>query len=107
MEGNNVTGTLCLKKPWPGIARTIYGSHEKYMNTYFKQVPGYYYTGDRVQRSGLIHHITLDVFFSAFTLLFLLYRDASGFYHITGRLDDVMKTSSQQLSTLEVEDVLA
>lgn len=82
MEGENVTGALCLKKPWPGMARTIYGSHDRFLETYFNPFRGLYFTGD-----GAIRHI-------------------DGYYQITGRMDDVINVSGHRLGTAEVEDAL-
>eukprot|EP00640_Fibrocapsa_japonica_P000900 CAMPEP_0113936830 /NCGR_PEP_ID=MMETSP1339-20121228/3607_1 /TAXON_ID=94617 /ORGANISM="Fibrocapsa japonica" /LENGTH=648 /DNA_ID=CAMNT_0000939391 /DNA_START=31 /DNA_END=1977 /DNA_ORIENTATION=+ /assembly_acc=CAM_ASM_000762 len=82
MEGNEVEGVLCLKALWPGMARTIYGDHERYLNVYMKPYPGYYFTGDGVKR------------------------DKDGFYWITGRVDDVLNTSGHRLGTAEVESAL-
>jgi len=75
-------GALCLTKPWPGMARTIFGDHERYVKTYFSTYPGYYFTGDGAQA------------------------DADGDYQITGRMDDVINVSGHRLGTAEVEDVL-
>ena len=46
VEGNDANGALCLKTPWPGMARTVYGDHNRFIETYFKDFPGYYFTGD-------------------------------------------------------------
>lgn len=46
LDGNDVTGALCIKRPWPGMARTIYGSHDRYFDTYFRPFRGFYFTGD-------------------------------------------------------------
>ena len=51
ISGEDVSGALALKRPWPGMARTIYGSHERYVDTYLKPMPGYYCTGDGAHRS--------------------------------------------------------
>lgn len=82
IPGNDKSGALCLKCPWPGIARTVYGDHERYKATYFTTYPGYYFTGDGA------------------------HRDADGFYQITGRVDDVINVTGHRLGTAEVEDVL-
>ncbi|KAK2708112.1 acetyl-coenzyme A synthetase 2-like, mitochondrial isoform X2 [Artemia franciscana] len=82
LEGRDVSGALCIRKSWPGIARTVYGDHSRYYDTYFKPYPGYYFTGD-----GSI-------------------RDLDGYYHITGRMDDVINVSGHRLGTAEVEDAL-
>jgi acetyl-CoA synthetase len=82
VEGNNVAGALCLGSPWPGQARTVYGDHQRFRDTYFSQYPGYYFTGDGVRR------------------------DEDGFYWITGRIDDVLNVSGHRLGTAEVESAL-
>ena len=82
IEGNDKSGALCLKTPWPGMARTVYGDHERYKLTYFSTYPGYYFTGDGA------------------------HRDEYGYYQITGRVDDVINVTGHRLGTAEVEDVL-
>ncbi|MEO5989699.1 MAG: acetate--CoA ligase [Candidatus Eisenbacteria bacterium] len=82
LEGNGVSGALCLATPWPGQARTVYGDHERFKNTYFTQYPGYYFTGDGCTR------------------------DSDGYYWITGRIDDVLNVSGHRLGTAEVESAL-
>ncbi|PIK49635.1 putative acetyl-coenzyme A synthetase 2-like, mitochondrial [Apostichopus japonicus] len=82
IQGNNVSGALCIKQPWPGLARTIYGNHERFVATYLKDFPGYYSTGDGA------------------------HRDADGYYHITGRMDDVINVTGHRLGTAEVEDAM-
>ena len=82
VEGNGVAGALCLGAPWPGQARTVYGDHQRFRETYFSQYPGYYFTGDGVRR------------------------DEDGFYWITGRIDDVLNVSGHRLGTAEVESAL-
>ena len=82
MEGNNVSGALCLGTPWPGQARTVFGDHQRFRETYFTQYPGYYFTGDGARR------------------------DEDGYYWITGRIDDVMNVSGHRLGTAEVESAL-
>lgn len=77
------SGVLCFKKSWPGLARTIYGDHEKYLETYFRPYPGYYYTGDGASI------------------------DSDGFYYLTGRVDDVINVSGHRLSTCEIEGAIA
>lgn len=79
----NENGNLCIKKPWPGMARTIYGDHDRFLQTYFKPYPGYYFTGD-----GAL-------------------RDKDGHFQITGRVDDVINVSGHRIGTAEVEDTLA
>ncbi|MBF6655321.1 acetate--CoA ligase [Flavobacterium columnare] len=80
IEGNQVVGSLCIKFPWPSIARTIWGDHERYKETYFSQFPGKYFTGD-----GAL-------------------RDEVGYYRITGRVDDVIIVSGHNLGTAPIED---
>jgi len=82
VEGQSVAGALCLATPWPGIARTLYGDHDRFVQTYFSAYPGYYFTGDGA------------------------YRDEEGYYQITGRMDDVINVTGHRLGTSEVEDVL-
>jgi acetyl-CoA synthetase len=82
IKGNQVAGRLCMKFPWPGIARSVYGDHERYKNTYFTTVPGMYFTGD-----GAL-------------------RDATGYYRITGRVDDVIIVSGHNLGTAPIEDAI-
>ena len=82
IEGNQVTGSLCIKFPWPGIARTIWGDHQRYKDTYFSAFPGKYFTGD-----GAL-------------------RDEVGYYRITGRVDDVVIVSGHNLGTAPIEDAI-
>jgi acetyl-CoA synthetase len=76
------TGNLCIADAWPGIMRTVYGDHERFVDTYFKAYPGKYFTGDGCRR------------------------DADGFYWITGRVDDVINVAGHRLGTAEVESAL-
>jgi acetyl-CoA synthetase len=82
LDGNNVEGALCLKTSWPGQARTIYKDHQRFIETYFTQYPGYYFTGDGCRR------------------------DEDGYYWITGRIDDVLNVSGHRLGTAEIESAL-
>uniref|UniRef100_A0A8C3FXC1 Acetyl-coenzyme A synthetase n=1 Tax=Chrysemys picta bellii TaxID=8478 RepID=A0A8C3FXC1_CHRPI len=82
IEGNDVSGALCIAQPWPGLARTIYGDHQRFIDTYFKLYPGYYFTGDGA------------------------YRSSEGYYQITGRMDDVINISGHRLGTAEIEDAM-
>ncbi|OFZ17218.1 MAG: acetate--CoA ligase [Bdellovibrionales bacterium GWA2_49_15] len=75
-------GNLCIKSPWPGIARTVWGDHERYRHTYFGSYPGMYFTGDGARR------------------------DSRGNYRITGRVDDVINVSGHRLGTAEIEDAI-
>ena len=79
IEGDNVNGLLALKTSWPGQMRTIYGDHERFIDVYFSQFPGYYFTGDGAKR------------------------DKDGYYWITGRVDDVLNVSGHRIGTAEVE----
>lgn len=79
---NQSTGNLCIDFPWPAIARTIWGDHERYKDTYFKAYPGKYFTGD-----GAL-------------------RDETGYYRITGRVDDVVIVSGHNLGTAPIEDAI-
>nr|QAB45083.1 fatty acid transport protein-like protein x1 [Eriocheir sinensis] len=82
VNGEGVGGALCVGSVWPGIARTIYGDHKRYLDTYFAPFPGYYFSGDGA------------------------YRDQDGHYHITGRMDDVINVTGHRLGTAEVEDAM-
>ena len=82
IEGNQVTGSLCIKFPWPSIARTIWGDHQRFKETYFTAFPGKYFTGD-----GAL-------------------RDEVGYYRITGRVDDVVIVSGHNLGTAPIEDAI-
>ncbi|MEM0575991.1 acetate--CoA ligase [Flavobacterium polysaccharolyticum] len=82
IEDNQITGSLCIKFPWPGIARTIWGDHQRYKETYFSAFPGKYFTGD-----GAL-------------------RDEVGYYRITGRVDDVVIVSGHNLGTAPIEDAI-
>ncbi|WP_149242691.1 acetate--CoA ligase [Dyadobacter sp. 32] len=82
IEGNGVSGNLCIKFPWPGIIRTTYGDHERCKQTYFSTYKGMYFTGD-----GCL-------------------RDEDGFYRITGRVDDVLNVSGHRIGTAEVENAI-
>jgi len=75
-------GMLCIAKPWPGIMRTVFGDHERYIQTYFSTFPGLYFTGDGARR------------------------DEDGYYWITGRVDDVINVSGHRMGTAEVESAL-
>jgi acetyl-CoA synthetase len=82
IEGNQKEGSLCIKFPWPGIARTIWGDHQRYKDTYFSTFPGKYFTGD-----GAL-------------------RDEVGYYRITGRVDDIVIVSGHNLGTAPIEDAI-
>jgi acetyl-CoA synthetase len=75
-------GNLCIAEPWPGIMRTLYGDHERFVQTYFTTFPGLYFTGDGARR------------------------DADGYWWITGRVDDVINVSGHRMGTAEVESAL-
>ncbi len=82
IQGNNAEGRLCMKFPWPGMARTIYGDHKRFRDTYFSQFPGKYFTGDGCRR------------------------DEEGYYRITGRVDDIIIVSGHNLGTAEIESAI-
>ncbi len=82
IKGNQVDGRLCIKFPWPSIARTIWGDHQRYKDTYFSAFEGKYFTGD-----GAL-------------------RDEVGYYRITGRVDDVIIVSGHNLGTAPIEDAI-
>jgi len=82
LKGNQVSGSLCVKFPWPSIARTIWGNHQRYKDTYFTTFENKYFTGD-----GAL-------------------RDESGYYRITGRVDDVIIVSGHNLGTAPIEDAI-
>ncbi|KAK6723190.1 Acetyl-coenzyme A synthetase [Fusarium graminearum] len=79
LHGNGVEGVLAFKSSWPSMARTVYGDHQRFEETYLKVYPGYYFTGDGAAR------------------------DEDGFYWIRGRVDDVINVSGHRLSTAEIE----
>ena len=85
-EGNvlegAVEGNLCIRQPWPGMMRTLYGDHQRFKETYFSAYKGKYFTGDGARR------------------------DADGYYWITGRVDDVINISGHRMGTAEVESAL-
>ena len=76
------SGALCIKHSWPGQMRTVYGDHQRFIDTYFKTFPGMYFTGDGARR------------------------DEDGYYWITGRVDDVINVSGHRMGTAEVESAL-
>ena len=82
IEVNQKIGNLCIEYPWPGIARTIWGDHQRYIDTYFTKFPGKYFSGD-----GAL-------------------RDEVGYYRITGRVDDVIIVSGHNLGTAPIEDAI-
>ena len=79
ISGNNVSGLLAMKASWPGQMRSIYGDHDRFVETYFSEFPGYYFTGDGARR------------------------DEDGYYWITGRVDDVLNVSGHRIGSAEVE----
>tara|TARA_B100001057_G_scaffold501288_1_gene623256 strand:- start:6893 stop:8800 length:1908 start_codon:yes stop_codon:yes gene_type:complete len=82
IKGNQVDGRLCIKFPWPSMARTIWGNHQRYKDTYFSAFEDMYFTGD-----GAL-------------------RDEVGYYRITGRVDDVIIVSGHNLGTAPIEDAI-
>ncbi|KAM6311734.1 LOW QUALITY PROTEIN: acetyl-coenzyme A synthetase 2-like, mitochondrial [Aegotheles albertisi] len=79
---NNISGALCISQAWPGMARTIYNDHKRFLETYLTPYPGFFFTGDGA------------------------YRTSEGYYQLTGRLDDIINISGHRLGTAEVEDVV-
>ncbi|MGH1468583.1 MAG: acetate--CoA ligase [Bdellovibrionales bacterium] len=77
-----VEGHLCIDRPWPGMARTIFGDHQRFIQTYFSTHKNHYFTGDGAKR------------------------DEQGFYRIIGRIDDVVNVSGHRIGTAEVEDII-
>lgn len=82
VEGNKVEGRLAIQFPWPGMARTIYGDHKRFKDTYFSTFPGKYFTGDGSKR------------------------DEEGYFRITGRVDDIIIVSGHNLGTAEIESAI-
>ena len=82
IEGNPAEGVLCIADSWPGQMRTVWGDHQRFMDTYFQQYPGLYFTGDGCRR------------------------DEDGYYWITGRVDDVINVPGHRMGTAEVESAL-
>eukprot|EP00055_Hartaetosiga_balthica_P000471 m.136660 g.136660 ORF g.136660 m.136660 type:complete len:680 (+) comp10806_c0_seq1:88-2127(+) len=82
LDGNSVRGLLAFKYPSPGMARTVFGNHKRYVETYWQDYPGYYFTGDGARR------------------------DRDGHYWIIGRVDDVINVSGHRMGTAEVESAL-
>lgn len=82
LSGNSVEGNLCIKYPWPGMARTIWGDHERFRQTYFDLFKNLYFTGDGAKR------------------------DEDGYYRILGRVDDVINVSGHRLGTAEIENAI-
>ena len=82
IKGHQVDGRLCIKFPWPSMARTIWGNHQRYKDTYFSAFKNMYFTGD-----GAL-------------------RDSVGYYRITGRVDDVVIVSGHNLGTAPIEDAI-
>jgi len=75
-------GNLCIANAWPGIMRTVFGDHQRFVQTYFSHFPGLYFTGDGARR------------------------DEDGFYWLTGRVDDVINVAGHRLGTAEIESAL-
>ncbi len=82
IHGNDVSGNLCIKYPWPSMIRTTYGDHSRCKEVYFSTYNGKYFTGDGCKR------------------------DENGYYRITGRVDDVINVSGHRIGTAEVEDAI-
>jgi acetyl-CoA synthetase len=81
-SAHEATGNLCITFPWPGMMRTVYGDHARFVETYFKRFPGKYFTGDGCRR------------------------DADGYWWITGRVDDVLNVSAHRIGTAELESAI-
>ncbi len=82
IEGNDIDGVLCIKFPWPGMVRSVYGDDNRFVQTYFSAYKGYYFTGDGCKRNN------------------------DGYYRITGRVDDVINVSGHRIGTGEVESAI-
>jgi acetyl-CoA synthetase len=82
LQEGETSGNLCILDSWPGQMRTVYGDHQRFIDTYFKTFPGKYFTGDGCRR------------------------DKDGYYWITGRVDDVINVSGHRMGTAEVESAL-
>lgn len=82
LSGNHIEGRLTISFPWPGMARTIYGNHQRFKDTYFSTFPGKYFTGDGCRV------------------------DAEGYYRITGRVDDIIIVSGHNMGTAEIESAI-
>lgn len=82
LSGNTIEGRLAIKFPWPGMARTIYGNHQRFKETYFSTFPGKYFTGDGCKV------------------------DQEGYYRITGRVDDIVIVSGHNMGTAEIESAI-
>ena len=82
IEATEASGNLVITASWPGQIRTVYGDHQRVIDTYYAAYPGFYFTGDGARR------------------------DADGYYWITGRVDDVMNVSGHRIGTAEVESAL-
>jgi acetyl-CoA synthetase len=80
--GTNEGGKLALKRPWPSMARTLYGDDERYKQAYWSQLPGMYFTGDGARR------------------------DEDGYYWVVGRIDDVLNVAGHRIGTAEIESAL-
>ena len=80
--GDNQGGLLVMKQPWPSMLRTLYGDHDRFLETYFSEIPGCYFAGDGARR------------------------DEDGYYWIMGRVDDVLNVAGHRLSTMEIESAL-
>jgi acetyl-CoA synthetase len=81
-EEGHMEGVMAIRQPWPGMARTCIGDHQRYLSVYFKPYPGYYFTGDTVAK------------------------DKEGYHFIIGRMDDVINVSGHRIGTAEVESAL-
>jgi acetyl-CoA synthetase len=82
LTGNEASGNLCIAFPWPGMMRTLWGDHARFVDTYFTHFPGKYFTGDGCRRDG------------------------DGYWWITGRVDDVLNVSAHRIGTAELESAI-
>ena len=82
VQGNDMSGRLFIKRSWPGMMRTLYGDHDRFVQTYLAECPGFYATGDGA------------------------YRDTDGYYWLTGRIDDLLNVAGHRLGTAEIEGAL-
>lgn len=101
VTGNDVEGVLAIKKPWPSMARTVWGDHKRYMDTYLNQYKGFYVSNSCTMGSSKLllkkgQQFTGDG----------AGRDHEGYYWIRGRVDDVVNVSGHRLSTAEIEAAL-
>jgi acetyl-CoA synthetase len=115
LKGNNVSGALCFRSAGPGMCRTIYGHHDRYLDTYYRPYPGKsifsslsvifelgFPSLPNIIKGLLLFDILPGFYFTGDGAL----RDKDGDYRITGRMDDVINVSGKRLGTAEVEDAM-